>query len=142
MIPGPLYNQPTVPLSALLAQYPLYGRSTNSERWGWRTLQHVEVRVQKRFSKGYNFLFGYVYIREKFQQFNNELETYQNQLSWQDSNQPHHRITAAGSYELPFGKGKAFLVQHAARRRCRARRLAGHGRAHVQQGDYPRFGNV
>ena len=49
-----------------LTKYPLYGPLYEigvlgaSERY-----QDVEFKLQKRFSQGYNFLFGYIYIREK-----------------------------------------------------------------------------
>ncbi len=110
LIPGPWYNQPTLPLSELLTKYPLYGPLYQiGVRGAGERYNSVEAQVQKRFSRGYNFLFAYVYIRERIQQFDNDLETYLNQLVWQDSNQPHHRVTAAGTYELPFGRGKAFL---------------------------------
>ena len=110
VIPGYLYNQPTVPLSQLLVKYPLYGPLYQLGTLGASERYNMgEFRIQKRFSQGYNFLFGYVYIREKVQQFNNDLQNYNNQLTWQASNQPHHRITAAGSYELPFGKGRAYM---------------------------------
>ena len=110
LIPGYLYNQPTVSLGSLLTKYPLYGGLYQIGVQGaGERYNSVEAQLQKRFSHGYNFLFGYVYIREKNQQFTNDLQTYENQLVWQDSNQPHHRITSAGSYELPFGRGKTYL---------------------------------
>jgi hypothetical protein len=62
------------------------------------------------YSKGYNLLFAYVYIREKLQINNfNDLEYFSNTFRWQDSNQPRHRITAAGTWDLPFGKGRPLL---------------------------------
>jgi hypothetical protein len=109
-VPGPLYYQPTTTLGQLLVQHPLYGPLYQLGTLGASEFYNsIELRAQKRYSNGYNFLFGYVFIREKVQQYNNALQTYQNDLVLQDSNQPHHRISAASSYELPFGKGKAFL---------------------------------
>ena len=59
------------------------------------------------YSQGYNFLFAYVYIREKLQINNfNDLDYFANTFRWQDSNQPRHRLTAAGTWDLPFGKGQ------------------------------------
>ena len=142
LIPGPLFNQQTVTLGSLLTKYPLYGPLYEigvlgaSERY-----TDLELKVQKRFSQGYNFLFGYIYIKEKTQQSFNDLTAYLNELSYQDSDQPHHRITAAGTYELPFGKGKPFLSN--------ASRLADMliggwqiaGILTFNTGSYPRFGN-
>ena len=39
----------------------------------------------------------------------NAVDNYNNHLDWLDSPNPHHRISAAGTYELPFGKGRTFL---------------------------------
>ena len=99
----------------------------------------LELRAQKRFSHGYNFLVSYVYIRERNQLFQNDLQTYLNQLNWQDSNQPHNRITAASSYELPFGKGKAFLssLPRAADALIGGWQIT--GQLTYTSGDYPRF---
>jgi hypothetical protein len=69
-----------------------------------------ELKAQKAFSKGWNFLFAYVYIHEKTQQLFNELDQYTNNLTYQNSNQPRHRITTAGTWELPFGRGRSFLA--------------------------------
>jgi hypothetical protein len=144
LLPGPYFNQPTVPLSSLLVKYPLYGPLAEiGVRGSAERYQDIELKVQKRFSQGYNFLFGYIYIREKSQINNfNDLTLYQNILQWQDSNQPRHRITAAGTYELPFGKGKHYLSG--------APRIADAviggwqvtGLLTYTSGDYPRFGNL
>lgn len=143
LVPGPLYNQPTVSLGSLLKPYPLYGGIYQLNTLGaGEQYQDLEVRIQKRFSQGYNFLLGYIYIREKYQQYFNDQGVYQDNLTWQASDQPHHRVTSAGSYELPFGRGRKFL--------------SGAGRATdaviggwqitgvmtFNTGDYPRFGNL
>jgi hypothetical protein len=144
LLPGPLFNQPTVPLRSLLTKYPLYGPLYEigvlgaSERY-----TDVELKVQKRFSKGYNFLFGYIYIREKAQTNTfNDLTVFQNQLLWQTSNQPRHRITAAGTYELPLGRGKTFFSSTP---RAVDVVIGGWqitGEATFNSGDYPRFPNL
>jgi hypothetical protein len=110
LFPGPLRNQKTVSLSSLLTQYPQYGGLYEVGTLGASERYHsAEVKVQKAFSKGWNFLGAYVYIHEKTQRFFNELDTYQNNLTYQNSNQPRHRITMAGTYELPFGVGRPYL---------------------------------
>jgi hypothetical protein len=65
--------------------------------------------VQKRFSHGYNYLVSYVYIREKLQNFANSLNEYNNILTWQDGDQPHHHFNVAGTYEVPLGKGRTYF---------------------------------
>ena len=142
-IPGPLYNQQQVTLGSLLTRYPLYGPLYEiGVRGAEERYQDLELKVQKRFSQGYNFLFGYIYIRERTQINNfNDLTQYLNQLQWQDSDQPHHRITAAGTYELPFGKGKHYL---SSMNRLGDAVIGGWqvtGVLTYNTGDYPRFGN-
>lgn len=142
LIPGPLYNQQNVTLGSLLVKYPLYGPLYEIGVLGAsEQYQDVELTVQRRFSKGYDFLFGYIYIREKTQQFFNDQAAYTNQLSWQASDQPHHRITGAFTYELPFGRGKAYLSQLP---KAADAILGGWqiiGVVTFTSGDYPRFGN-
>ncbi len=103
----------------------------------------LELKVQKRFSQGYNFLFGYVYIREKTQinSFNDQT-LYSNQLQWQDSNAPHHRLIGAGTYELPIGKNKMFLnnVSRGVNAIVGGWQIT--GSMTFTSGDYPQFGNL
>jgi len=110
LIPGPLFNQQTVSLGSLLVPYPQYpslaefGHCCAAERYN-----SLELRAQKVYSKGYNFLFSYVYIRERSQIYLNDLDTFTSSLRWQDSDQPHHRFSAASTYELPFGRNRTYL---------------------------------
>ena len=144
IIPGPSFNQPTVPLSSLLVPYPLYGPlyeigvCCNAERYN-----QLQFRGQKAFSKGFNFLFTYVYTRER-QQINNfnDLTYYTNQFQWQDSDQSRHRMNILGTYELPFGKGRTYL--NSAPKVVDAI-VGGWKITPVLQfisGDFPRFGNM
>jgi hypothetical protein len=112
LFPGPLRNQQTVSLASLLVPYPQYGGLYEVGTLGAGERYHsVELKAQKAFSKGWNFLAAYVYINEKTQtNGNNELDTFQNNLVWQNSNQPRHHFTMGGTYEFPFGKGRAYLA--------------------------------
>ena len=143
LIPGPLFNQQQVTLGSLLTKYPLYGPLYEiGVRGAEESYQDIEVKVQKRFSQGYNFLFGYIYIRERSQINNfNDLTNYLNTLQWQTSDQPRHRITAAGTYELPFGTGKHFFSSAS---RFTDAIIGGWQVTAVltfNTGNYPRFGN-
>jgi hypothetical protein len=144
LFPGPLRNQKTVPLSSLLVPYPQYGGLYEAGVQGAGERYHsLEFKAQKAFSKGYNFLVAYVYIHEKSQiNTYNDLDTYLNQLRWQDSNQPHHRITAASSWELPFGKGKAFLNSAPTVVNALVGGWKATGLWTFMSGDFPRFGNM
>ncbi len=111
LFPGPLRNQQTIPLSTLLKKYPQYGGLYEVGTRGAAERYHsFEFKAQRPFSNGWNFLAAYVYIREKTEEFFNELAEYNNNLSYLNSNQPRHRFTMAGTYELPFGRGRRFLA--------------------------------
>ena len=144
LLPGPLYNQQQVPLGSLLSKYPLYGPLYEiGVRGALERYQDIEVRVQKRWSKGYNFLFGYIYIHEKSQINNfNDATLYNNTFQWQDSNQPHHRLTSAGTLELPFGHNKWLLSTVSAPVNTVIGGWQVTGLLTYTGGDYPRFGNL
>jgi hypothetical protein len=112
LFPGPLRNQKTVSLGSLLTQYPHYGGLFEVGELGAAERYHsLEFKAQKAFSKGWNFLAAYVYIREKSQTTGlNELDTYQNNLRYLNSNQPRHHMTVASTWELPLGKGRPILT--------------------------------
>ena len=143
-VPGPLFNQTTVPLSSLLVKYPLYGPLYEIGVLGaGERYQDMEFQIQKRFTHGYNFLLGYIYIREK-QQINNfnDQTLFQNQLQWQDSNQPHHRLNIASIAELPLGRGRRYFsnISRLADEVIGGWQIA--GVLTFTSGSYPRFGNL
>jgi len=150
LMPGPLYNQPTVSLGSLLVPYPQYGGLYSLGDLGAaERYQSLEFKAQKAFSKGYNFIATYVYIREKGQTNGflngsvfNDQQWYSNQLVYQNSNQPRNRLNLAGTWELPFGKGKPFLnsIPRAADALVGGWKLAGIWT--FMSGDYPQFGNL
>ena len=150
LMPGPLYNQQTVSLGSLLVPHPQYGGLYSlgvlgaAERY-----QSVELKAQKAFSKGYNFIATYVYIREKAQTNGflnggvfNDQEWYANQLVYQNSNQPRNRLNLAGTWELPIGKGKPYLndLPRAADAIVGGWKAAGIWT--FMTGDFPQFGNL
>jgi hypothetical protein len=144
LFPGPLRNQKQVSLGSLLVPYPQYGGLYQLGTLGAAERYHsIELKAQKAFTKGYNFLVTYVYIRERTQTNGfNDLDAYQNNLVYQDSNQPHHRFNIASTAELPFGKGHAFLntLPKAADAIVGGWKLAGLWT--FTSGDFLRFGNL
>jgi len=150
LMPGPLYNQQTVSLGSLLVPYPQYGGLYSLGNLGAaERYQSGELKAQKAFSKGYNFLVTYVYIREKAQTNGflnggvfNDQEWANNQLVYQDSNQPRHRFNIASTWELPFGKGKPYLnaLPRAADAIVGGWKVAGLWT--FMSGDYLQFGNM
>jgi len=110
VFPGALRNQKTVSVASLLTPYPQYGILTQRGTDGvLNRYKAIQLRVQKAFSQGYSFLFAYNYNQERTQDFFNDPDKYANRLTYIDSYWPRHRISAAGSYDLPFGKGRRYL---------------------------------
>jgi hypothetical protein len=146
---GSLRSQQTVTLSSLLKPYPQYGDLFQAgtccagERYN-----SLELKLQKAFSKGYNFLAAYVYVRERSQQYLgsgngvNDANVFYNQMIWQDSDQSRHHFTAAGTYEVPIGRGRMYLskIPKAADFLVGGWKLTAMGT--FLSGSYPRFGNL
>jgi hypothetical protein len=144
LIPGPYYNQTQLALNQLLSKYPLYGQLYEiGKRGAQEHYQDLELRVQKRFSQGYNFLFGYVYIREKLQiNTFSDATVYNNTLQYQDSNAPHHRLNVAGLMELPIGQNKWLFSGVSAPVNAIIGGWQVSGLLTYISGDYPRFANL
>jgi hypothetical protein len=143
LVPGPLRNQKTVTVGSLLTPYPQYGGLYQIGTQGAaERYNQFEIKAQKAWSKGYNFLFAYDYIVERTQQFFNDQAQYLNDLTWQDSNQPRHRLNLAGTYELPIGKGKSYFgsMPKAADAILGGWKVA--GLFTFSSGDYLRFGTM
>jgi hypothetical protein len=109
--PGPSRNQQRVTIGSLLRPYPQYGGLYEIATPGFEERYHsYQFKVQRAFRNGYNFLFGYVYIREKSSDFYDDIATYNKQISFLNSASPRHRISTAGTYELPFGRGRKYMT--------------------------------
>ena len=116
---GPLRNQRTVALRDLLRPYPHY---TMVQQWNTDGVEEryhsFQLRVQRAFANGFNFLLAYNYNRERMEEFFNKEETFVNQFRWEDGQRPRHRMTIASTYEFPFGRGRRYLSHVASRCRC------------------------
>jgi len=107
---GNLRNQKTVPLKNLLKEYPQYGGLWLAFKSDGLNRYHaLQVRVQRPFRNGYNFLVGYNYRRNKSSVYYDEVASYRDQTTLMQSNQPRHSLSIAGTYELPFGKNRAYM---------------------------------
>lgn len=110
--PGPLRNQRTVTVGSLLKPYPQYAGLYEAFSPGKSERYHsLEIKAQRGFRGGYNFLLGYVYQRQKIYEWFDDVARYQGRFAYQDTTDPHHRLSIAGTYELPFGKGRKYLSQ-------------------------------
>lgn len=144
VMPGPYYYQPTLPLSSLLVPYPQYGPLfTLGNCCALEHYNQIQVQVQRPFTRGLNFLFGYVYTRESYQINNfNDSTYFLNQFQWQDADQPRHRWNLAGTYALPIGHGQHFGTTMP---KALDYALGGWRLTPVLQyisGDFPRFGEA
>ncbi len=109
---GPLRNRKTVALRELLKPYPHYGSVTQLNTEGMQERYHsFQLRVQRPFANGFNFLVAYNYNQEEWQEFFNKEETFLNTFRYTDSYRPRHRMSIAGTYEFPIGKGRRYMSQ-------------------------------
>lgn len=106
---GPLRNVPTLSIYSLTVPYPQYGQLYYMNNLGMDHYRAVEVKVQRPFTHGYNFMVAYDYNHEETLQYFNDLQQYANQLSWQSTAMPRHRFSVVSIYELPVGSGRRFL---------------------------------
>jgi hypothetical protein len=111
LMPGPYYNQPTLPLSSLLVPYPQYGPLyTVGNCCALEHYHQFQAQVSRPFTNGLTFMVGYVYTDASNQiNYFNDQTLYNNTFQWQKSNQPTSRLVASTSYQLPFGQGRQFL---------------------------------
>jgi hypothetical protein len=115
--PGPNRNTSTVSIASLLVPYPQYGAITQTNTNG-RVVktQTFELRAQRPFVKGLSFLASYAYNYERRQEWFDDLAQYKVLKSngkdgWEwrpTADVPVHRFTAAVTWQIPVGKGKAF----------------------------------
>jgi hypothetical protein len=108
--PGQLRNQAQVTARSLLVPYPQYGNLRETFMDGIDDRYHaLQILVQRRFARGYGLRLGYNYNRESTGAFFNDDDHYAGRLTLQTSNNARHRLTTGGTYELPFGTGRALL---------------------------------
>ena len=108
--PGSLRYQSEISVLDLLRPYPQYGDlREDPTNGGKQQYKAVQLRVQRAFANGMSLLWAYNYNREKVGWYPNDLAWYAFKSEWRDSERNRHRMVYAGSYDLPFGKGRPFL---------------------------------
>ncbi|MBI2685858.1 MAG: carboxypeptidase regulatory-like domain-containing protein [Acidobacteria bacterium] len=110
VFPGSLRNPATVTRGSLLRPYPQYNGSLTMNNVGnWRNrYQALQLRVQRTYSAGASVLLAYNYNQERGEAYFNDPQQYLNQVFWLGSNNARHRLTIAGTYDVPVGKGRKF----------------------------------
>jgi hypothetical protein len=110
--PGQLRNQSQVALSELLRPFPHYGNVNQTNTPGVRERYHaLQLRVQRPFANGFNFLWTYNYNRERQEEFFNIDEEFAGKFRFEQGVRPRHRMAVAGVYDFPFGSGRRYLSQ-------------------------------
>ncbi len=122
-VPASLYNSPQVQLINLLRPYPQFPGAFS----GWvsgppegnAVYNALQVRIEKRYSSGLNFLASYTLSREMdngpgsntwlggYSGFAQDPGNVRGEWSLGSSDTPQ-RLVFSGGYELPFGRGKQF----------------------------------
>ncbi len=107
--PGSLCNTRQVSVGSLLSPYPHYGNiplqgsGIRSERY-----KAFQLKLQRPFANGFNFLIGYNYSVGQNQEFYDNVDVYDRNLTYQTDRQNGQKLNVAGIYELPFGRGRKF----------------------------------
>ena len=109
VFPGNLRQPATVTRGSLLRPYPHYGSITVNGVGNWRSrYQALQLRAQRSYAAGASVLVAYNYNQERNEGYFNDIQQYVRQVFWLGSNNARHRLTIAGVYDLPVGKGKKF----------------------------------
>lgn len=106
LIPGTSLNGGTVGLSGLLKPYPEFGNIYVSDDTSGSSYFHsLNVRLEKRYSNGFNLLMNYTYSKliERIRFLNDFDARPEKRVASDDRPQ---RFVTSTSYELPVGQGK------------------------------------
>jgi hypothetical protein len=107
--PGQLRSQRTVSRISLLRPYPQYASIQQQFTPGINNrYKALQLRMQRAYSNGLSVLLAYNYNRERNTFFFNDIDQFADNFTWLNSNNPRHRLTLSGTYDLPFGKGRRF----------------------------------
>jgi len=108
VFPGDLRNPATVTRGSLLRPYPQYnGNLTVNNVGDWQNrYQALQLRIQRTYAAGASILIAYNYNQERTHAFFNDPQQYVNQIFWLGSNNARHRLTMAGTYDFPVGRGR------------------------------------
>jgi outer membrane receptor protein involved in Fe transport len=122
--PGYLGNQEMVPMRQLLRTYPQYEDFSEMFIPGFHShYKALQIRAERAFKGGVAFTFGYNYNHQHTQNWFNDLAQYadiaQSQpgavrvshTQWFRDQWPRHRVSAAGTWELPIGRGRKYFPQ-------------------------------
>jgi hypothetical protein len=108
--PGALRNQQRVTVNSLLRPYPQYGDITVWHYPGVHRRYHaLQLKAQRPFVNGFNFLIGYNYHRAGNDEFYDAQDNFDGNLTFQDAPDRRHKFNATGIYDVPFGRGRRYF---------------------------------
>jgi hypothetical protein len=126
VFPGALRRQAKVSVGSLLVPYPQYGAILETAADARKSrYQSFQLRLQRPFSKGIQFLATYAYSNQRTQIYWDIQDEYDGKLSWANGTysppggtgtnlafaiDPTQRFTAATTLEIPVGRGRALLA--------------------------------
>ena len=107
ILPATGINGANIARSNLLRPFPQFGNVPTSLNDGTSKYDSAQVKLEKRFTKGYSVIATYTASRftQRTAKLNATDTTYEKRLSADDA---PHRVTGSLLYELPFGNGKAW----------------------------------
>jgi hypothetical protein len=107
LVPGALRNQRNVAVSQLIRPFPHYTDiQILGEGVGRQRYNAFQLKIQRPFANGFNFLVGYNYNRGRAQEYYDEVDMFDQNLDYQRDSLSGQTITFASIYELPFGHGR------------------------------------
>jgi hypothetical protein len=107
IVPGQLGSQRNVAVSQLIRPYPHYtdirmlGEGVGRQRYN-----ALQLKIQRPFANGFNFLVGYNYNRGRAEEYYDNVDEFDQTLGYQRDPLSGQTITFASIYELPFGHGR------------------------------------
>jgi hypothetical protein len=109
IVPGDLGNQRNVSVGSLLKPYPHYGDIwLRGNGVAGNRYSAIQLKIQRPFANGFNFLFGYNYNRGRTEDFYDDVDQFDQRLSYQRDSLSGTTVTFGGIYELPIGRGRRF----------------------------------
>ncbi|MGE5647733.1 MAG: TonB-dependent receptor domain-containing protein [Acidobacteriota bacterium] len=109
VMPGSLRTQPEVTIGSLLKPYPQYG---DLNVYGWPGAKDhyysIQLKAERPMANGLTFLAAYNYNQEKHTEWFNSPDRYADKLTMFDRGRPRHNLRVAGTWELPFGRGRHY----------------------------------
>ena len=109
-MPGELRTQETVAVSQLLRPYPQYTDLTEMFESGLSNRYYaLQLQVQRPMANGLSLQLGYNYNHEIHAEYFNDLDRFTRTTTMIDRRRPRHSLRMAGTWELPFGKGRQYL---------------------------------